>query len=290
MATMSSRTLLVTLMGAFVRRTDDWLPISSIVNLLDALDVEESSVRTGVSRLKKRRWLVAERREGRNGYRLTDLAKQSFNTGDKVIWHAREAANLADGWCIVNFSVPESERANRHLLRSRLASLGFGNVGGGVWIAPARMHDEATQVIHGLGLAENTNLFVGDYMGGQPLLEMVRFSWNLDEIHDRYLSFVAEHSADLEAVDQMKSSAMSEREAFVRYMRTLDDWRMLPMQDPGLPRELLPTDWAGDEAANLLERVVAELDQPALAFVREMADEVLSGRGARSRETVSATT
>ena len=287
MSTKSSRTLLVTLLGAFVRRTDDWLPISSIVTLFDALEVEESSVRTGVSRLKKRRWLVAERRQGRQGYRLTELAKQSFKTGDKVIWHARQPADLADGWCVASFSVPEKERANRHLLRSRLATLGFGNVGGGVWIAPARMRDEAAQVIGNLGLSEYTNLFVGEHAGGQQLVEMVSSSWDLDDIHNRYKSFVSDHTPDIEALDHAASRPISEREAFVRYMRTLDDWRMLPMQDPGLPRELLPKNWAGDEAAQLLERVVAELDQPALAFVKSTADEVLGGRETRVRDRVA---
>ena len=268
MATMTSRTLLVTLLGAFARRNDDWFPISGIVNLLDALDVEESSVRTGVSRLKKRKWLIAERRDGRSGYRLTEVAKNPFTSGDEVIWHAREPAHLADGWCIASFSIPETDRARRHLLRSRLASLGFGNVGAGVWIAPARMHPEAKHVINALDLSEFTNLFVGQHQGGQDLVEMVKSSWDLDDIDARYRTFVAAHADDVKRLDSTPVSDIPQREAFMRYMRTLDDWRMLPMRDPGLPRELLPENWAGDEAARVLERVVEELDQPALAFVR----------------------
>ena len=268
MATMTSRTLLVTLLGAFARRNDDWFPISGIVSLLDALEVEESSVRTGVSRLKKRKWLIAERRDGRSGYRLTEVAKNSFTSGDEVIWHAREPAHLADGWCIASFSIPEKDRARRHLLRSRLASLGFGNVGAGVWVAPARMHPEAKRVINALDLSEFTNLFVGQHQGGQDLIEMVKASWDLDDIDARYRTFVAAHADDVKRLDSTPVTDIPQREAFMRYMRTLDDWRMLPMRDPGLPRELLPENWAGDAAARVLERVVEELDHPALEFVR----------------------
>lgn len=274
MGTTSSRTLLETLMGLFVRRTADWLPISCIVALLDTLDVEESSARTEVSRLKKRRWLVAEQREGRHGYRLTDFAKESLDSADTLSSHVTEAANLADGWSIVHVSVPELQRANRQLLRSKLVSLGFGNIGGGVWIAPARMHEHASLMIHELGLAENTNLFVGDYKDGRPLKELVRSSWNIDEIHNRYLGFVKDHTPDLEALRPIHRVSLSEREAFVRLMRTLDDWRTLPVKDPGLPRELLPADWAGDTARLLVKRVVAELDRPALSFVHSMAHSV----------------
>lgn len=268
MASNSSRTLLVTLLGAFARRTNDWLPISGIVNLLDALEVEESSVRTGVSRLKKRQWLTPDKRDGRNGYQLTDLAKKSLAAGDKFVWHAREPAALEDGWCIASFSVPETQRAQRHLLRSRLASLGFGNVGAGVWIAPARMLDDASHVIESLGLAEFTNLFVGDHSGGQDLHEMVRSSWDLDDIDARYRTFVAAHADDVAKVERAGGDGISQREAFQSYMRALDSWRMLPMRDPGLPRELLPKDWAGDSAIQVLESIVGELDEPALAFVR----------------------
>lgn len=272
MASNTSRTLLVTLLGAFARRTDNWLPISGIVSLLDALEVEESSVRTGVSRLKKRQWLEPEKRDSRNGYQLTQLARRTLSSGDKFVWHAREPAALDEGWCIASFSVPETERARRHLLRSRLASLGFGNVGAGVWLAPARMHADAMNVIDSLGLAEYTNLFVGQHRGGQDLHEMVRASWDLDDIDARYRTFVAAHTADIDKLETVRGSDIPVDEAFVRYMRALDDWRMLPMRDPGLPRELLPHDWAGDDAAVVLERIVAELDAPAFEFVRANLD------------------
>ena len=270
MAALPSRTLLVTLLGAFARRTDDWMPISGIVALLAELGADESSVRTSVSRLKKRRWLEAEKRQGRSGYRLTDVAKDALAAGDRVIWHARQPANLEDGWCIASFSVPEKDRARRHLLRSRLAALGFGNVGQGVWIAPARMRKDALQLIDALELRDYTNVFTGRHEGGQDLTTMIQSSWDLDDIDARYRAFVAEHTRDLEGFpQQIDHSAVGPRDAFVRYMLAVDDWRMLPLRDPGLPRELLRSDWAGDEAVRLLESIVDGLDAAALSFVRD---------------------
>ncbi|XPP26322.1 MAG: PaaX family transcriptional regulator C-terminal domain-containing protein [Leucobacter sp.] len=271
MANGSSRTLLVTLLGAFARRTDDWMPISAIVELLGALEVDESSVRTGVSRLKKRRWFEAEKRDGRSGYRLTDEAKHALASGDRVIWHARQPAVLEEGWCIASFSVPEKERAKRHLLRSRLAMLGFGNIGSGMWIAPARMSVDARQLIDTLDLQEYTNIFCGQHEGGQDLIQLVQESWDLDAIHGEYRQFAEAHGDDVEQlIKRYGSGGIPLREAFVQYMRALDDWRVLPMRDPGLPRELLREDWAGDPAAELIGRVVSELDGPAFEFVREV--------------------
>lgn len=265
-AVNTSRTLLVTLLGAFARRTGDWMPIGGIVALLEQLGADESGVRTSVSRLKHRDWLAPEKRDGRSGYRLTPQAKEALSAGDRVIWHAREPADLGAGWCIASFSVPEKKRDRRYLLRSRLIALGFGNVGPGVWIAPARMRADALELIDRLGLRDHTTVFVGSHEGGQDLQHMVSTSWNVEEIHRRYAEFVATHLPDLDAL--VEEQDPPPREAFVRYMLALDDWRDLPLRDPGLPRELLPADWAGDAAGDLLEHIVARLDGPALAHVR----------------------
>jgi phenylacetic acid degradation operon negative regulatory protein len=272
MGANSARTLLVTLLGAFSRRVGNWLPISGVVDLLETVGADEARVRSSVSRLKQRGWLVQERREGRNGYALTPLAIDALDAGDRVIWHARQPAVLAEGWCIVNVSVPEREREKRHLLRSRLAGLGFGNIGQGLWLAPARMRAEALELIDVLELREYTNAFVGSYEGGQELIRMVRSAWDLDQLHALYRKFVAEHQPDIDYLLELQGADVPPRDAFIRYMLALDDWRALPLRDPGLPRELLRRDWAGDAATALIERIVARLEKPALAYVRGVVD------------------
>lgn len=272
MGANTARTLLVTLLGAFSRQVGNWLPIAGVVDLLEVVGADESSVRTSVSRLKRREWLVQERRGGRNGYSLTPVAVDALNAGDRVIWHSRQPADLADGWCIVNISVPEREREKRHLLRSRLADLGFGNIGQGLWLAPARMRAEALEVIDALELRDYTNVFVGRYEGGQELIRMVRSGWDLDHLDVLYREFVTGHQPDLDDFLEFQGADIPPRDAFVRYMLALDDWRSLPLRDPGLPRELLRRDWAGDAATRLIERIVVRLEKPALAFVRSTID------------------
>lgn len=267
----TSRTLLVTLLGAFVRRCDGWLPIRGIVSLLEELGIDESSTRTGVSRLKKRGWLEPEKRDGRSGYRITALAESALASGDEFIWHARQPANLAEGWCVATFSVPEQQRAKRHLLRSRLATLGFGNVGQGVWIAPARMAADALGVIDDLDLSSYTNIFVGPHAGGQDLARMARESWDLTAIDSGYREFISQHQSPFAQLVAQHRDGIPENEAFVLYLSALDNWRVLPMRDPALPRELLPSGWAGVPATKLIEDIVTTLDAGALAYVQESA-------------------
>jgi len=254
-----TRTVVVTFLGSVVRSMGDWMPIGGAVDLLGEVGLDPTSVRTAVFRLKKRGWLGSETRDGVRGYALTRQALASLAAGDEVIWHARRPAALDDGWCVVNFSVPETERAKRHQLRSHLAALGFGNVGTAMWIAPARMRVAAGQAIDELGLTSYSAVFVGPHVGGQDLRTLVARSWDLDGIAEGYRAFLDRFG---------DAAAASPGEAFATYLPLVDHWRKLPFRDPGLPVELLPDDWPAADALALFEGLVDHLEPPALAYAR----------------------
>ncbi|WP_408056195.1 PaaX family transcriptional regulator C-terminal domain-containing protein [Streptomyces ureilyticus] len=176
----------------------------------------------------------------------------------------RPRLRLGDGWCFVHFSVPESARAMRHQLTSHLTSLGFGNIGSAVWIAPARMLPAAQRAIDELGLTDQCAVFVGDYVAGQELTSLVRNGWDLDEIDLRYREFIDEYS---EEGDSLAAAAIIDgKRAFDTYLSVIDHWRKLPFRDPGLPPEVLTEDWSGPAAVRLFERLVAVLEGRALAY------------------------
>ena len=258
-----SRTVLVSFLGAIVRPLGDWTPIAATVDLMAEAGLDSTSVRTAVFRLKKRGWLEPETRGGRRGYALTPTALEVLAAGDEVIWHARQPADLADGWCVVTFSLPETARTRRHQLRSHLSSLGFGNVAAGVWLAPARMRGAAERAIAELGLTSHCAVFVGGYVAGQDLSDLVHSSWDLTGIDQHYRAFVEDHRP---VADRLRAEGPpARREAFVTYLGVVDDWRKLPFRDPGLPPELLAEDWSAPAATALFEHLAGALEKPALA-------------------------
>jgi phenylacetic acid degradation operon negative regulatory protein len=269
-ATRPPRAVLVGFLGSIVHRLGDWMPIGGAVELLGQAGVDESRVRTGVSRLKQRAWLAPEARAGVRGYSLTARAAAELSAGDEIVWHAREPADLAEGWCVVHFSVPESDRPRRSQLRARLAALGFGNVGAAVWIAPARMLDAARRTIDELGLTGQCALFVGAHAGGVELPQLVSGSWDLREINRGYRAFLDDHAGRaVELESAARAGAIDGGDAFATYLRVIEDWRTLPFRDPGLPRELLGEDWAAAEAGALFERLVGVLEARALTHAAQ---------------------
>ncbi|WP_328828284.1 PaaX family transcriptional regulator [Nocardioides acrostichi] len=251
------RTTVVSFLGAVVRPLGGWMPIAGAVDLLGEAGLDAASVRTAVFRLKKNGWLASDSRGGARGYTLTESATTTLAAGDEVIWHARKPADLADGWCVVHFSVPETLRSRRHQLRSHLATLGFGNAGTALWMAPARMHDVAQRAVAELDLSEYAAIFCGDYRGPQDLQTLLRGAWDLDAIDRGYREFI--DSSRIDEHHRPKGAA-----AFTAYVELLDRWRKLPFRDPGLPREVLPEEWSGPEAIALFGREVAKLEKPAL--------------------------
>ncbi|GGR66954.1 PaaX family transcriptional regulator [Nocardioides luteus] len=251
----------MTFLGAVVRPLGDWMPIAGTIDLLTQFGLDAPGVRTAIHRLKQNGWLTSETRDGSRGYALTRTALDTLAAGDEVIWHARKPADLADGWCIVHFGVPESMRAKRHQLRAHLSHLGFGNIGTALWIAPARMREPAERAVRELDLDAYASIFVGDYQGTQDLTELLYNSWDLAAIDGSYRDFVEEYAALAGRVEQQP---LTGSEAFTTYLGVVDQWRKLPFRDPGLPREVLAPDWSAPDALALFEQLVVALRKPAL--------------------------
>ena len=255
------RQLIVTVYGLYARAEGGWLSVAALISLLSELGVDEAAVRSSISRLKRRGLLRAGRRGGAAGHELSDEALAILAEGDQRIF-GRQRARLADGWLLAVFSVPESERRQRHVLRSQLARLGFGTAAPGVWIAPAQLHQATADMLARRGLDRYADLFRADHLAFGDLAGKVRQWWDLGLLERLYRGFIDTHGA-LER--RWRPAAPAGREAFAGYVRALTDWRLLPYLDPGLPAELLPPDWIGIHAAGLFFTLQARLAGPAQA-------------------------
>ncbi|GCE01891.1 PaaX family transcriptional regulator [Embleya hyalina] len=269
MAETSARpsSLINTVYGAFVRGLGGWISIADLIVLMGELGVDAPAVRSAISRLKKRGTLIQERREG-TGYRLSPAMESIFDEGDRRIFGNLEPARLSDGWVLAIFSVPESERAHRHQLRSRLTWLGFGNVSPGVWIAPARLLEDARRTLERVELADYVHLFTGDAASAVRLGEAVGEWWDFEAIEEQYALFTDAYGPV--AAELGGRAVISPGEAFRAYVPMLTQWRRLPYLDPGLPAELLPADWNAVGARKVFLALHSLLAEGAGIHVRDV--------------------
>jgi phenylacetic acid degradation operon negative regulatory protein len=265
MPEQSPRHLILSLFGLYAREGAHWLSVRSLIALMADLEVDAAATRSSVSRLKKRGVLEPAKVDGQAGYHLSGSAQAVLREGDARIW-PRQRASVADGWLLVVFSVPESERGKRHELRSLLTRLGFGTAAPGVWIAPGTAYDETLAALDRAGLASYTELFRGAYLGSSPADVRVGEWWDLPAIAALYDEFVADHASltRLRAPDPAR--------AFTAYVPMLTAWRRLPYLDPGIPLELLPADWPGIRAGELFAELDGRLRGPAAKHARARID------------------
>jgi phenylacetic acid degradation operon negative regulatory protein len=259
MPEIAPRQLILTLYGLYARDEHNWLSVASVVKLLSDLDVDPAGVRSSISRLKRRSVLESLKVERTAGYCLSPGALELLREGDvRIFSHPR--ARLADGFVLVIFSIPESERDRRHALRTTLAEMGFGTASPGVWVAPGTLHEHAVRTVERMGLTDYVDLFIAHHRAFGDLRERVAEWWDLDAIESEYNEFVC-HFQD--APKRFAAAADGPKTAFEIYVPMLTEWRRLPYRDPGLPLELLPEAWAGSRAEDLFADLDALLRRPA---------------------------
>jgi len=238
----SPGSLIVSFAGTYLRELGGWIAVADLIGCLSSVQLSAPSVRQAVVRLKSRGFLAAERRGSEAGYRLTDEGLHDLLTGDRRIFRP-SGATAEDGWVLAVFSVPEADRHLRHELRTELAWLGFGTVSPGVWIAPRPLADPTMSLLAGAGLDQYVTWF-----GAQHLTEIdVAAWWDLDALRGQYEAFLAGHRAE------DSSTAVPDDQAFAEHLRLIDEWRLFPRLDPGLPDSLLPAQWPARAAWELFE-------------------------------------
>ncbi len=255
----SPGSLIVSFAGSYLRELGGEVAVADLIRCLAVVGVGESATRQALSRLKSRGFLAPVRLGGRAGYRLTDAGLADLRSGDRRIFH-RPDVGEADGWVLAVFSVPESERAQRHRLRSELSWLGFGTVAAGVWAAPRPLAEPTRAVLTAADLDRYVTWFEARQLSPVDVGQW----WDLPALRDSYDRFLATCRAE------WSTEKPTGETAFASYLRVIDAWRVLPRIDPGLPTSLLPADWP---AAQAWETFIAVRDRCAgagLGFVRDV--------------------
>ncbi|GAB3345998.1 PaaX family transcriptional regulator [Modestobacter lapidis] len=266
--------LITTVLGLYARAEGNWLSVASLISLMADVGAEAQAVRSSISRLKRRGVIHAERQRGAAGYSLAGSTLEVLAEGDVRIFERRRAT-VADGWVLLVFSVPESEREKRHSLRTSLTGLGFGTAAPGVWLAPGNLESETRHTLDRRGLSSYVDIFRGEYVAFGDPGGKVRGWWDLDELTELYTDFLHRYRPVLH---RATSNGIEPQEAFRTYVPMLTHWRRLPYRDPGLPMSLLPPGWIGESAGALFD----ELNSVLAPLAQKHAMSVIHGGPARN--------
>jgi len=257
--TESARSLLFTVLGELVLPTGGEAWTSAFIDVLGRLGVEEKAARQALTRTATDNWLSSERVGRRTVWRLTPASERLLRDGTERIFGFSAVAEDWDGrWTIVIARTPETERATRHMLRTRLRWAGFGTIMPGVWLSPrGDRGTEVREILAEAGLPEGY-LFAAEYQGGGPVTAMVGQAWDLGELARTYDDFIGTFGGP------------AGPDPLARVIDLVHAWRRFPWIDPGLPAPFLPTPWSGSEAAGLFARRHAQWADEAISEWKQL--------------------
>jgi phenylacetic acid degradation operon negative regulatory protein len=261
----TSRSLLLTILGEFVLPDGGSVWTSTLVDAMGAVGVGERTTRQTIARVADRGLLRSDRHGRRTRWHLTEPARVLLSEGTERIYGLHHDPHGWDGrWLVLFASVPESHRALRYRLKTRLGWAGFAPVGPGAWISPWVDHEaEAGEILRSLGLSGAAQSFTGTVGVLGDVRRMVAQSWDLETIGAAYDSFIDRHGGRRPAGPRDRFGATTE---------LVDDWRRFPFLDPDLPAELLPRRWGGQRAARLFHRLHARWSPAARSWWHQTAN------------------
>jgi phenylacetic acid degradation operon negative regulatory protein len=273
MAAQRPQDLVFTLFGDYLLHRSGAVWVGSVLELLRPLGLSPGDVRTVLSRMGRKGWFEARRIGRKSYYELTPRGRRLLEAGEARI-HRPSHDQRWDGlWYLVTYSIPEETRHLRDRLRVRLQWLGFGQLGNGLWISPYPLRGEVNELAGELGIADHLELFRAQYQGYSSAAHLVARCWNLSAIHARYAEFLAGQLPEYELCRrEIPRGGLTPEECYVRRFRLMHEYRDFPLIDPYLPKELLPADWVGREAAELFERYHELLSEPAERFLESVLE------------------
>lgn len=259
------RSLVMDLFGDYLRYAGGEVRLGTLTRLLAAFDIEQSSSRVTLSRLKKEGWFTT-RREGRETiYSLSEEMMRVLVEGRERIFH-RTDEPWGGRWTMVLYQVPESARATRESLRKRLAWLGFGQLSPSVWLAAHEVMSEAQQLAEKHPEATIDVMWSGTGSIAADRALAAR-CWDLGILTEDYSAFIAKYRP---LDDPGRNADRDGEEAMVLRTLLVGDARRFTFRDPRLPVELQPEGWPGREAYELFRRVHAQLAPRANAHVESI--------------------
>jgi phenylacetic acid degradation operon negative regulatory protein len=260
------RSMLFTLYGDYAYPRGQAIGLRGLVTIGARLGISQTAVRSAVARLSRQDWLEARKTGNRSSYRLTEAGRRLIDEGTRRIYKPRRRP--WDGrWSLLTYSIPEARRAARDRLRRQLAWLGFGALGGGTYVSPRSVVDDAEALLRAHGADRFARIFTAHLSGPGADADLVRQCWSLDVIARRYVAFAAHygpmHRRD---VRRARSGTLADADAFAMRFALTHDFRRFPFIDPDLPRELLPAAWPGFRARELFEAYHGMLTDGALRY------------------------
>lgn len=228
------------------------MSVTGLIRLIKPLGLSENAIRLVLSRMSKRGWLQSHKLGRESYYSLSKEGNKEMLAGKR--WALDKERKEWDGkWRLVSYNVPEHVRHLRDWMRQELFCLGYGSLGGSLWISPYDHHQELMKFFNKIRANEYVETFEAHYAGPHANQKLAQKAWDIHGLEKRYQKFVKEYSKLLSACKNAirKRVEIDPKECFALRFRVTAEFINIALDEPMLPLELLPTHWTGLRAKEI---------------------------------------
>lgn len=235
--------LIVTIYGDIVEPRGGVLWMGDLISLCAGFGVNESLVRTAVSRLVSKGQLTGEREGRRSFYGLTPAARDEYHLAADLFF------GPADGECgwILTLCPDQDDQAT-------LTAGGYVPLGGTVFAASDRPGRPV------LGAAFRAEALQPD---DGTLRQTLESAFRLDELSRDYRTF----QSRFEAMLNVETETLAPEMALLYRLALVHAYRDIRLRDPRLPNSVLPDTWPGSAARSLFADLYRRLSKPADTYI-----------------------
>ncbi|MBM3283283.1 hypothetical protein FJY90_03425 [Candidatus Gottesmanbacteria bacterium] len=145
-----------------------------------------------------------------------------------------------DGWWrMVGFDIPNILKGKRESLREKIERLGMGRLQESLYITPFDFGIDLREFIESHGLSSFVDVFEARHTFGQDPRDLAWRVWQLEKLEERYEGLLS---------SVMNKDTLIRKERFQLQVK----FEEIILDDPLLPKELLPRNWVGYKVYNLV--------------------------------------
>jgi phenylacetic acid degradation operon negative regulatory protein len=288
---MRAGSLIVTIYGDAIVPRGGSLWLGSLLDLMAGFGVEPGLVRTAISRLVTDGWFERTRIGKQSYYRLSPWGAAEFATASSRIYRVAEPPWSGEMEVAVITTPDTAERAAH---RERMLREGYGQAATNVMVRPymepnGRMargasHSVASPLVgdsraskvgssptpspspqggggsrraRGEDASADMVVMITRPQSAENARALAKACWQLEALDVGYCGFLKAFGPVAEEIDS--GASLTDAQAFQLRTLLIHDWRRIVLRDPLLPRAMLPEDWPGIRALELLSGVYRQV-------------------------------
>jgi len=264
-ANISCRTFIVTIFGDLVSQHGHWIWLGSLIETLAPLGFKERLVRTSVFRLVKEDWLQVKKVGRKSYYRYTETANNHYIKAAKRIYSG-DSRVAENNWLILLPSFVEEPKLSS--LKRQLNWLGFSSIASGAYAHPNCDQDSLNETIKELELVDSVIVFSAKTIDQQSLIvlkNLVHYKWQIDALQQRYQLLIDTYSPFAKMLKS--NNKINDQQSLSLRTLLVHEYRRILLTDHELAEDMLPPNWKGHEANQLVEKLYAKLSKSSTRYI-----------------------